>query len=73
MKELHTDPEREGKEEYRNLTGIYVRAYSNVTAWGSHDIAELDSASLLAWLKRDGGDNKLAENVVAVLLNHPLQ
>jgi hypothetical protein len=52
-------------------TGIYVRAkYPSTGRWDSVDIASLDKASLLNWLKSRGGDNKLAENVVGILLGH---
>jgi hypothetical protein len=34
------------------------------------DIVYLDAASLLAWLRSDGGRNELAENVIGILLGH---
>jgi len=34
------------------------------------DVAVLDKASLLKWLRSRGGENKLAENVVGVVLGH---
>lgn len=52
-------------------TGIFLRAIGQDGRWGSYDMAELDADSLTAWLKRDGGDNALAENCVRVLLGHP--
>lgn len=52
-----------------HATGIYVRAQLGET-WGSFDIAELDKASLLDWLRSDGGSNKLAENTVGIILGH---
>lgn len=51
-------------------TGIYVRAQTSTGAWVSADIAHLDRASLMAWLRSRGGDNPWAENTVAVLLGH---
>jgi hypothetical protein len=48
------------------ITGIYVLAMHN-GAWIAADIAELDTASLLEWLR---GDTLLAEAVVATLLGH---
>ena len=50
-------------------TGIYVRAKHN-GKWFNADIAELDKASLLAWLRSRGGENKWAESVVGTLLGH---
>lgn len=52
-------------------TGIFLRAIGQDGRWGSYDMAELDAESLTAWLKRDGGDNALAENCVRILLGHP--
>ncbi len=52
-------------------TGIYIRAIGQDGRLGSYDMAELDAESLTQWLKRDGGDNKLAENCVRVMLDHP--
>lgn len=63
--ELTADPEREGCE---GLTGILVRAKDSSGKWGSLDIAELDRASLHAWLRSRGGKNLYAENCVLALL-----
>lgn len=52
------------------LTGIYIRAVGKDGHIGPYDLAELDFDSLTAWLKRDGGDNLLAENTVRCLLGH---
>lgn len=50
-------------------TGIYVRAKDPEDGcWGAHDLAELDRASLLEWLRTEPGR---AEQVVLVLLEHP--
>lgn len=50
-------------------TGIFVRATLE-GRWGSYDIAELDRASLLTWLRSRGGANPWAENVVLAMLGH---
>jgi hypothetical protein len=62
---LEVDPERLSRAE----TGIFVRARC-AGAWGSHDIAHLTKASLLAWLRLRGGENRIAEDVVGILLGH---
>lgn len=67
---LRTDPEREN-ERMHNLTGIYVFAIGQDDQLGPYDIAELDAESLTAFLRRDGGSNPLAENVVRNMLGHP--
>jgi hypothetical protein len=51
------------------ITGIYVRAKQG-KKWHSVDIAVLQPASLLAWLRRDGEQNCLAENVIGIILGH---
>jgi hypothetical protein len=66
MLELTADPSR--VEEYGG-TGILVRAKLGGVV-GNYDIAELDKASLLAWLRSRGGDNPWAEDVVGILLGH---
>lgn len=60
---LNVDPTR-----YRVVpeTGIYVRAMLH-GSWGSHDIAELDRASLVLWLE---SVPNLALNTVLILLGH---
>jgi hypothetical protein len=50
-------------------TGIYVRAKEG-TRWVNADIAHLDAASLLTWLRSRGGDNPWAEDCVGILLGH---
>lgn len=52
------------------LTGIFVRAKGKDGEFGAYDMAELSTESLTAWLKRDGGDNLLAENCVRAMLGH---
>jgi len=67
---LKTAPDREN-DDMHGLTGIFVRAIGKDGKWGTFDMAELDSDSLTAWLKRDGGSNTLAENCVRIMLGHP--
>ena len=64
---LQVDPDRVA---VYSETGIFVRAQDAEGKWGSHDIAHLTAASLLAWLRSRGGHNPYAENVVGVLLAH---
>jgi hypothetical protein len=64
--EFRTDPARRGCV---TETGIFVRAKVG-DKWDIVDIAELDKASLLAWLRSRGGDNQWAENCVGMLLGH---
>ena len=59
MSNLQIDPTRLPDDI---LTGIYVRAVDSDGQWQSVDIAMLDKASLLTWLRSSGGENKLAEN-----------
>ena len=66
---LQTDPNREG-DQMHGLTGVFIRAKGRDGKWGAFDMAELDSRSLTEWLKRDGGDNLLAENCVRIMLGH---
>jgi hypothetical protein len=54
----------------RLITGIYVRARRPDGGWESVDLAYLDGPSLLWWLRSQGGDNRLAEDVVGILLGH---
>jgi len=61
--DLMVDPERAAGWPQ---TGIYVRA-RRAEKWGSHDIGELDRASLVQWL---GYNRELAINVVCILLGH---
>jgi hypothetical protein len=68
---LKTDPDRENREQFHNATGIYVRAQDSHGGWGSFDIAELSPESLTDLMKRDGGNNPMAENMVRCLLGHP--
>lgn len=67
---LYTDPKREGPKLH-GVTGIYVRAQGKDGNIGAFDLAELNAESLTAWLKRDGGNNLLAENCIRILLRHP--
>lgn len=55
-------------------TGIFVRAQVPPdNRWTSVDIEVLDLPSLMTWLRSRGGDNKWAENTVALLLGHSLE
>lgn len=63
---LTVDPER---TDLSNASGIYVRATLN-GKWGAHDIAELDKASLLRFLRSRGGDNRFAEDCCGIVLGH---
>lgn len=67
---LRTAADRQNAQMH-GATGIFLRAIGQDGRWGSYDMAELDAESLTAWLKRDGGDNALAENCVRILLGHP--
>jgi hypothetical protein len=60
---LRADPARAGGPE----SGIYVRAMRD-GHWDSVDIAQLDTASLDAWLSR--GDDQFRVKVVRILLGH---
>ena len=67
---LKTDHAREGHPSFRDLAGIYAFAIGKDGERDTFDIAELDSRSLTAFLKKDGGGNLLAENCVRALLGH---
>jgi len=62
------DPER--KRECKGDTGIYVRAQQEDGKWVAADILHLTTESLLRWLRSRGGENKMAEDVVGILLGH---
>ena len=62
---LSVDP---GRENWRDCTGIFVRAKEEDGAWDSVDIAMLKKESLLAWLRSREG---LAERTVLTLLGYP--
>lgn len=64
---LKVMPERVNSEEMN--TGIYVRTQMD-GRWINSDIAWLEPASLLTWLRSRGGDNPWAEDVVGILLGH---
>lgn len=64
--ELTVDPKR---IDYDGSTGVYVRA-RHEGKWGSYDMAVLDRASLLEFLRSRGGDNPWAENIVGAILGH---
>ena len=66
--EYRVDPKR-GLGENEQGTGIMVRA-KDQNIFVSADLAELDRASLLAWLRSRGGDNPWAEDCVGILLGH---
>lgn len=72
---LYIDDARAG-EQYRDLTGIYVRAKTTDTdeqpgQWVNADIAQLDRESLVRWLRSRGDGESFAESVVLSLLGHP--
>lgn len=70
MTDLRVDHER----KFYSGTEIYVRAIGFDGKWDSVDLAQLDRASVISWLKSRGGDNPWAENTVLILLGHePLQ
>lgn len=69
VQELTVDPKR--NEKFADATGIYVRAKFE-EVWGNYDIAQLDTASLRAWLRSRGGKNHWAESTLGTLLAHPL-
>lgn len=66
MKELVVDPDRPVIG-----TGIYVRAKEG-DRFVNADIAQLDKASMLEWLRSRGGANEWAENTVGILLGYGL-
>lgn len=66
MPELRADPYREGAPE----TGIAVRCLTDGGAYKQRDIAHLDAASLLIWLRSRGGCNPWAENTIGLLLHY---
>ena len=65
---LTRDPNRSNGEMQE--TGIFIRVQNADGSWGNADIAELDKASLLGFLRSRGGCNEWAENVVMALLGH---
>lgn len=67
MTDPKVDPTRVAK--YNDYTGIYVRA-KYADNWGSFDMAELDRASLFHFLRKNGGANLWAENIVLQMLDH---
>jgi hypothetical protein len=67
--DLRVDPDRGSINcDLHGHTGIYIRAIGLDGKWGSYDIAELDRASLLSWVK--GKDRLWLENLVLVMLGH---
>jgi hypothetical protein len=65
-----TDIDRELPEDGQG-TGIFVRAQRKSTGrWASVDICELDTVSLVTWLRSRGERNDWAESVVCMLLGH---
>ncbi|MFN6572361.1 hypothetical protein [Dendronalium sp. ChiSLP03b] len=70
MTNLKVDPTRWNEKEKWEGTGIFIRAQFDDETWEVVEISHLDKASLLAWLKSKGGDNRLAENCIGVLLGH---
>lgn len=67
MKTLKFDKTRANNH---GLTGIFVRAQKEDGSWDAADMAELTPESLTDWLKRDGGDNALAENCIRAILGY---
>jgi len=61
------DPDR---AVYHGTTGIYVFAALPGGKRDTYDIAELEPASLLAFLRSQGGCNVMAENTIGILLGH---
>jgi len=57
-------------EEWRDCTPIYVRAQLPDGTWVAANLAQLTKESLLAWLRSDGTQNPLAENVVGILCGY---
>ena len=68
MERLRVDPDRLVAGD--GATGIYIRALDESDRWCSCDIAQLDKASLLAFLRCRGGDNPWAEDVIGIILGH---
>lgn len=66
---LYVDPARRFAV-YSNATGIFVRANDRTGHFINIDIAQLDRASLLRWLRSRGGDNPWAENVIGQMLGY---
>lgn len=65
--ELKVSKERTS-EDWRDQTGIYVRAQLPDGKWVNADILQLTPQSLTEWLRSRGGDNPWAESVVLSLL-----
>lgn len=65
MKTLQIDPSRKGLRS----TGLYVRA-QDAGRWVTADLADLDTDSLMRWLRSRGGENPWAEATVLMLLGH---
>ena len=53
-----------------SATGIYVRAVNDDGEFGAYDMATLAPESLTEFMRRDGGKNVFAENIVRVLLGY---
>lgn len=71
MSELVVDPRR--KLMWADVTGFFVRARDGERGpWLNADIAQLDRASLIAWLRADGGLNRRAESVLLRLFSHDM-
>ncbi|MHC5827014.1 MAG: hypothetical protein ACYT04_66880, partial [Nostoc sp.] len=67
---LKIDPTRWANHEQWLGTQIFVRAQHPNGVAETVEISLLDKSSLLAWLKSMGGDNRIAENCVGLLLGH---
>jgi len=71
---LRVEPLRWEHREKFPGTGMFVRAVVPPdNRWESVDIEVLDLTSLMDWLRSRGGDNKWAENTVALMLGHKLE
>jgi hypothetical protein len=66
---LEADLKVDPKRLVETTTGIYLRARA-AGVWCSADLAHLERASVLRWLRSRGGNNLLAENCVLILLGH---
>lgn len=70
MKLMVDNARHEANADRDVMTGIVVRAETPGGRVINADIADLDKASLLEWLRSRGGDNPWAEDCVGILLGH---
>lgn len=64
-----TAADREG-EQLHGLTGIFDRAIGQDGRWGTYDIAELDRASLIDFVRGRGEVSTWALHIVLIMLGH---